>query len=560
MNEPMLLVDSLAMEYFEGLEQGNPPDIEKLTSRLPDEESRQELRQLIDTARWARKSFPDTLRSAAVLADRYVLLEEIGSGGYGKVWKARDRKLDRILAVKVFHPLQDPDKGQSVMRRERQALARVSHPAIVRFHDAGQDGDYQFLTMELVEGIPLDLLIQRLAKACPSGSPDRATVESLVGLPRNPGSGSRIEGDWYRTAASIMVEILGALVLAHGEKVFHRDLKPQNVILRPGARPVLLDFGLAGLGELESGSVTQRLFGTLEYLAPEQVRTERTGKDGLTDVYQCGLILYELLAFVRAFPGKNRTQLIDQVGRGVQQWPGAVRKGVPPMLEDICMKALEVNPDRRYASAGAFLADLERFLEGGVPAASRLGTAGRAMLKLRHQARRHRAVVVSGGVVLLAVAVTALLQPNPPDFLDRQVDPVRYELTAARSLGVMALLTARDDSGSLGADPVMIRLGSDGKPHEVLQIESGVHDVHVHEPSKQLAQGEAALKWVWFTPDPVTLEWARKICADTRLVKQLTGKAPDAREALAIAGKHKPLNRSASGFDLEKAMREALGL
>lgn len=557
MSDQMQLVDALAMEYFEGLERGAPPDLEKLTSRLPDESSREELRQLIDTARWARKSFPETLRADAVLADRYVLLEELGSGGYGKVWKARDRKLDRLLAIKVLHPLQDLDKGKSILRRERLALARVNHPAIVRFLDSGEDGDHHFLTMEYVEGIPLDQLIQRLAKAAASGSPDRQMVESIVGLPRTPGEGSRIEADWYRTAASIMVEILGALALAHGEKVFHRDLKPQNVILRPGARPVLLDFGLAGLGELESGSVTQRLFGTLEYIAPEQFRNERTGKDSLTDVYQCGLILYELLAFQRAFPGKNRTQLVAQLSRGLQRWPGTVRKGVPPMLEDICMKALEANPDRRYASAGAFLADLERFLDGGIPEASRLGTAGRAMMKVRHQVRQHRAVVLSGGLVLLAVAVTAMLQPDAPDLVARQLDPVRYELKAARPLGVYALHVGKDAAGSVKQiEPVQIQLGADGRAAETLKLAVGPNDVQVHDPTK--VSNPTGLEWHQFEPHGE--EVMRMVLAELRLRRQETGKAVDIADALSVARNHSVVTRGAGGFDAEQALRQALGL
>ncbi|MEY4675195.1 MAG: hypothetical protein RL148_2979 [Planctomycetota bacterium] len=556
MSDIQNLVDSLAMEYFEGLERGAPPDVEKLTSRLPDESSREELRRLIDTARWARKSFPETLRSETVLADRYVLIEELGSGGYGKVWKARDLVLGRVVAIKVFHPLHDPDKIGSILRRERLALARVNHPSVVRCYDSGKDGDHQFLTMEYVEGVALDHLVQQLARACPTGWPDRATVQSLVGAPRAPGTTSLVGDDWFHTVASILVEILGALALAHGEKVFHRDLKPQNVILRPGARPVVLDFGLAGLGELAAGSVTQRLFGTLEYLAPEQMKNEQTGKDCQTDIYQCGLILYELLAFQRAFPGKNRTQLVSQVGRGVQVRPGGIRKGVPAALEDICMKALEVSPDRRYPSAEAFLKDLERFLEGQVPSASRLGMAGRLMWSARQQVRRHRVLVSAAGVVMMAVAATVLAMPDAPDFVERRLDAAHYQLTVSRPMGVFALVLAKGEDGKTRSfDPVQLKHGPDGRPEDTLALAKGGNDVHVHEPTKELLAGSVGLRMV---PVPAGDEDAVAWISDMRRRKEQTGRSPDVAEALASAQQLRPASRGPGEFDLERALRKVL--
>lgn len=475
-------IDDLAIEYLRGAQIGAPPPIENLVARLPEESQRVELRALIETTEWATSTFPLPFKSQQLIADRYTLLDELGIGGFGKVWRARDEKVGRDVALKLFHSLMEPEQVASTLRRERDSLARVHHEGIVRLLDSGKEAETHFLVMELVEGKPLDAVLDALKASGAGQRPNRADVSAAIGEEALVGEESWLEDDWYRTAARITVGMLWALAAAHGQQIFHRDLKPANVVIRPNGKPVLLDFGLAGLGDQAQGTLTGRLFGTVAYMAPEQIEKMRTGKDAHTDIYQLGLLLHEMLTFQRAFGDSDRTSVLESVRRGLITSPRQLQREVPQELADICMRAVERNPERRYATADDFRKDLEKWLAGQLPSASKLGTAGRAWRGARRWTVSHRTAAAATVLVLLGAGSTAwFAAPGLPTIEAKMLVRGEYEVTTSGEGVVCAWHVALDGAGkSLGTYPLEIQVGTQ-KPTRQPVLAVGTTKVRIIE-------------------------------------------------------------------------------
>ena len=464
-------VEVLALEYLRATEAGEQPDLERLLHQLDTEEQRKDLRDLCEAAGYAQRHFPEQLRPQTLVAGRYRLKEHIGSGGFGKVWRAYDEKLERDVALKLFHALRDDKAIQDDLQREKRALSGLRHDGIVSLLDFGKHEDAHFLAMDFIEGKSLEKALLAFSQKDQPYPPTREAVEREFGKALAAET-SLVEENWHRTAAKLTCGILWALAVAHAHKphkVVHRDLKPGNVLLRRGGRPVLVDFGLAGIGDTE-GDITGRLFGTVAYLAPEQIQSGKTGKDELTDVYQAGLLLYELLTLQRAFPGADRSRLLQSVQRGEFAPPRRVRSEIPQLLEDICLRALELDPTRRYQSAEAFRDDLERWLEGSLPNASRLGAAGRMLRTGRLALWRHRAAAAL--LVAVAAGAMAMQAMQPPLLVSdmRLVDAKTLEVNVNRPAIVMVMLRERLPDGSNGA---MLLANSEGKsrtePRQVIE-------------------------------------------------------------------------------------------
>ena len=302
----------------------------------------------------------------------YRLLAALGAGGMGAVYLAEQEPLGRRVALKIVRPeLQASSSVQKRFEREARAIARLRHPGIVNVHEFGSEGELTYIAMEYVEGRALDEHL----RATPQ---DR---EAIVAY------GERVAR---------------ALDAAHAQGVVHRDVKPQNILIPPTGRPVLLDFGIAYLTGTESTRLTSEWAGSPSYVSPEQLSGKEGEIDGRTDVYSLGVTLYEALLGRLPHEGGRLQELLVQILHEEPARPRAIDPTFPVDLEVVLLKALEKDRSRRYESAGAFADDLRAVLDIRPIAAKPPGVVTR----LRKWARR-RPVLATAVACLIAIAAVA---------------------------------------------------------------------------------------------------------------------------------------------------------
>ncbi|HEX7902021.1 MAG TPA: protein kinase [Planctomycetota bacterium] len=308
---------------------------------------------------------------------RYEILNLLGEGAAGQVFRARHRELGREVALKVLRPVVGlSELARQRFRREAQTAAGLSHPRIVSVHDAGEENGVLYLVMELVEGKPLSEVLA--GKTRPSREVLARTLEQAA---RGVGA-------------------------AHERGVVHRDLKPANILLTPSGEPKVADFGLAHL--LDSSAELTRTgstVGTPLYMAPEQVEGRVGDITPRTDVYSLGAILYEILT---GRPPHLAATLMELYGKIVREEPAAPRAlgaDIPRDLETIALKALEKEPGRRYPTAAAFAEDLRRALDGERIEGRPAGLAYRAWRRWR---RNRLAYSLGAGAALALLTAAAV--------------------------------------------------------------------------------------------------------------------------------------------------------
>lgn len=337
----------------------------------------------------------------------FVLLEEIGRGGMGMVYRARQVSADREVALKVLPSFQglDPD---SVLRfqREAEAAGRLSHPGIVPVLAVGSlDGTY-FYAMELVDGPSLFHLLDSLHGLDPA-SLENSIMEETAMSTVYPDLHERQlpefhEGSYYpASCAALIMQVAGALHVAHQGKVVHRDLKPSNILLHPDGRPVLVDFGLARDQLAYSMTQTGDAVGTPAYMAPEQAAGDRDA-DARIDIYGLGATLYEMLTLQPPFVGNHSAEIMQAILDEDPTPPRRINPRIPRALETIVLCCLAKDPAARYSSAVDLQADLRAYLSGGKIRARREGLVRRAR---RQFERNRRAAFVASLSVMFAVLV-----------------------------------------------------------------------------------------------------------------------------------------------------------
>ncbi|MBI1831028.1 MAG: serine/threonine protein kinase [Planctomycetes bacterium] len=380
LNEPIIVLRLLKQEYRVRHLYGDQPAASEYRDRFP---------QIVIDGREVETRMPKRTSDALPQLDGYEVLEELGHGGMGVVYKARQIGLDRIVALKMIRAGASANEEDRVrFQVEAEASAQLRHPNIVQIYEVGDKDGLPFFSLEFVEG----------------GSLDRA----LSGNPQEP-----------RDAATLIETLARAMHYAHEQGVIHRDLKPANVLLQIADRimqnestpqsaignlqsaiPKITDFGLAKRLEADSKQTqTGAVLGTPSYMAPEQA-TAKKDIGPAADIYALGAILYEMLTGRPPFRGPSAWDTLNQVVHDEPVPPSQLQPTVPRDLETICLKCLEKAPANRYASAQALADDLERWLSGEAIQARPTGTLERTLKWVRRQP------VVAG--LLLAIVLVAL--------------------------------------------------------------------------------------------------------------------------------------------------------
>ncbi|MCU1296133.1 MAG: Serine/threonine-protein kinase PknB [Acidobacteriaceae bacterium] len=285
----------------------------------------------------ARLQNVPVLQTGEVRAGRYEILQLLGEGGMGAVYKAMDHELDRPVALKLIRP--ELAANPSILARFKQELLlahQVTHKNVIRIYDLGDDDGVKFITMEFVEGQDLRSLILERKKFPPND------------------------------AVEIIQQVCRALEAAHSVGIIHRDLKPQNVMRDRTGRILVMDFGLARTFAGDGMTQTGALVGTMEYMSPEQALAKDL--DQRSDLFTLGLIFYELLAGVTPF--KAESAVASLIKRNQERAvPLSDHDGtIPPALSNIVSKCLERDPDLRYQNAGDLLRDLDAWQGQGAAA------------------------------------------------------------------------------------------------------------------------------------------------------------------------------------------------
>jgi serine/threonine-protein kinase len=355
-----------------------------------------------------------------LIADRYELEELVGTGGMSTVFRARDRQLERRVAIKILHEryASDPEYLER-FRREARAVAKLSHPNIVTVIDRGDDDGRQYIVFEHVEGENLKELVQRTGR-----------------LP-------------VRQALELVLPVADGLAFAHEHGLVHRDVKPQNVLLSREGEVKVTDFGIARSLDVEHGvTQTGTVLGTSEYLAPEQASGKSVSP--ATDVYSLGVVLYELLAGDVPFAGEN---FVAVALRHLNEPPPSLRERRPdvsPRLAAAVKRALAKDPARRFPSMAALAKELRACLaEADRDALPAYDDAALTLVSRPVPARRSR----------------------PRSRARSRRRPLAYGLLAFVAAGAAfaAVLLLRGSSHHHG------RLGGGGSPRTTVQL-SGVGD------------------------------------------------------------------------------------
>jgi serine/threonine protein kinase len=347
------------------------------------------------------KKAPRPAKTVADFGD-YELLEEIGRGGQGVVYRARQKSLNRTVALKVIGLGHWATQAHlKRFRLEAEAAASLEHPGIVPIHEVGERDGSCYFSMKFIEGGQLDEVVRR-------------------------------EPMPIRRAAELIAKVARTIHYAHERGILHRDIKPGNILLDAKGEPHLTDFGLARLVETESTVTrTMEVLGTPSYMAPEQAVGNNAAVSSITDIYGLGAVLYQLLTGHPPFAGGTTFETVRLVLNTNPRQPRLWNPKIDRDLSTICLKCLEKGPKRRYSSALALAEDLERWLKHEPIRARRTGLVTRGRKWVR---RDPTSALLAASLVALAAAAGWIIWKS---------EFVRYPVTAG--IAVLPFENLSDD-------------------------------------------------------------------------------------------------------------------
>ncbi len=322
---------------------------------------------------------------------RYSIVEQLGAGGMGVVYRARDEKLERAVAIKMLAPgLLNGEEARRHFRREALALAKLNHPRIAAVYDVGEQDGLDYIVMELVEGESLATKLKKGARP-------------------------------VKEATAISLQVAEALEEAHEHGVIHRDLKPANVMITPKGNAKVLDFGLAKMLAVDGDATlsvaqTQGLMGTPLYMSPEQALG--MSLDARTDLWSLGVVYYECLTGRKPFKANSNLAILHAIAGAPYAPLREMRADAPALAEQVVARALEKDPELRYQHARDFATDLRRVLRDldplsvGAPGTAQVSTLGDRPLPTRQ--RRAVSLMVIAAVVAVLVAAYIFRPTVPP--------------------------------------------------------------------------------------------------------------------------------------------------
>ena len=269
------------------------------------------------------------IKIGMMIGDRYEVLEKIGTGGMSDVYKAKDHKLNRFVAMKVLkQEFSENANFVSKFRVEAQAAAGLMHPNIVNVYDVGEENGIYYIVMELVEGITLKKYIEKKARLS------------------------------YKEAVSIAIQVSMGIEAAHNNHIIHRDIKPQNIIISKDGKVKVTDFGIAKAAT--SNTITSNVMGSVHYTSPEQARGGYS--DEKSDIYSLGITMFEMLTGRVPFNGETTVAIAIKHIQEEMPSPAEFVGEIPGSVESIVLKCCQKSPDRRYQSIQELIADLKQSL------------------------------------------------------------------------------------------------------------------------------------------------------------------------------------------------------
>lgn len=369
-----------------------------LKAQCDDPELRARVGRLLEAHDAAGSDFPaEVLRTTArttplpTIPDQlgeFTLVEQIGVGGMGVVYRATDATLRRPVALKVLSPqLAFSEHDRARFKHEATVAARLNHPGIVSVYTFGEASGLLYIATELVNGQVLDDWMLEHSKETAKGA----------GIP-------------VHDAAQIVARVADALEHAHRMDVIHRDVKPSNILIATNGVPRLTDFGIAKVLTDET-RITSAGAGTVRYMSPEQASAIEVDVDLRTDIFSLGIVLYEMLVGRTPFIGETREQVLRCLRFDDPTPPRSIRTEIPIDLQTICLKALEKKPRDRYQSAAHFAADLDSF-QSGKPILARPPSVTR---KLWIRLYSRRILLVGMLIAIIGIIVGAVWRERAND-------------------------------------------------------------------------------------------------------------------------------------------------